>query len=165
MSEFADFVDSPEMTAHHEAGHAVAYAARGVAFRYATLRPRDPRSHGRVVSYSVLRSSAVDDLLISHAGAVAETLWMATTWGIEYCGVLAGGYHDYADIHRIYNEFPELRARQDDYHEQAFDLVERHWPLIQKVAARLLAEKTVSGPEITRMFWRSLDAARIGGAR
>jgi hypothetical protein len=162
MSEFEDLMNAPEIVAHHEAAHAVVFAARGVAFRHVTLRPRDPLMEACVTPYSSTRTSVVDDVLINHAGPMAETMWMYRTWGIDVDTRLGGGLHDYAEIARLCEEFPELEERYGHYELQAYHLVDRHWPLIGELATRLLTEGTVSGPEVRRMFWCEADRRRAG---
>lgn len=150
MSDF----DSREVTAFHEAGHAVAFLSRGHGFRYVTLRPRDRTYAGTVAVRGPRRIRSEDAVEIAFAGAWAETrlTWPGPTDGVtqpddfmddEGCTfsdhflarlAFGGGCHDLESVRPIL----------DSWDVSTFHMSSRlntHWPSITAVAQALLASR------------------------
>ena len=144
--------DEREVTAFHEAGHAVAYIARGYGFRYVTIRPRGPAHLGMVTLWRPRRIRAADSVEIAYAGAWAEThlTWPGPPEGImapddvmddegytfseHFLARLAfgGGCTDFARVRHLldYWDVPTVHMSYR---------LETHWPSITAIAEALLA--------------------------
>jgi hypothetical protein len=120
-----------EQTAHHEAGHAVIDRLLGFAVFDASVIP-DPRSNGRVRSQPTVETEPFTKHHRDNRRAVA--VLFAGSWGIE--------------PKRSSVETRELRWLRRRVRYEARRLVQMHWPLIEAVAAGLLAYKILTGEQI-----------------
>lgn len=152
--------DSDEQRAHHEAGHAVAaWAVHGVNVASISLVP-DGDSAARC-NYSGAPTSPLGDLLITGAGPEVDNLTIG-----EGAGLNPGAM---SDIHR-FNEALErmgldTNRPMDEKYCRTVEradrvlrrFVSRHLPLIQKVAATLLARRELTGEELRQLLPAELE--------
>ncbi|HEV2347399.1 MAG TPA: hypothetical protein VGS97_25110 [Actinocrinis sp.] len=139
-----------ERTAHHEAGHAVAYLASGLSIRYATIRARGG-NHGRVAPPRRRRIGVTDAYVTACAGPVAEGLYLwhaADEDDRAGCEVndfimaawLAGGCGDM----QVFDG--EREGVWDSWQDTTKTMVvERYWPAVTAIAEALLIHNTLPG--------------------
>ena len=112
-----------EITAHHEAGHAVIARALGVWVDCVTIEPYAGRAGGLWHD----KTSPENEILITMAGPFAEAQF---TGGRLFC---AGD--DEAGINGAMPHLPEPR---EHYEARAKALVSENWGIIEVVAGELL---------------------------
>ena len=145
-------VDGREVTAFHEAGHAVAFLSRGHGFRYVTIRPRNRAYAGTVAINGPRRVRSEDAVEIAYAGAWAETrlTWPGPAEGItrpddvmddegltfsdHFLARLAfgGGCHDFQSVRHLLNTWDVTTFHMSSR-------LETYWPSITAIAEALLA--------------------------
>lgn len=147
------------LTAHHEAGHTVAAVMRGgSSFRSVDLSRADD-GHGLTLH----RSKRIDGPFIAYAGPWAEAryLWPAgvpldgedgdgTTFGDHVAGVFLAQPDDLAALAPDDERVQRLRAfdvEADPYAVWHMEL-ERAWPAVQVVAARLLSGDVLTDADV-----------------
>ncbi|MBF5083750.1 hypothetical protein [Quadrisphaera sp. INWT6] len=69
------------LTAHHEAGHAIAYLNLGYSFRYITLHPRTPGTTGFVAVHRPRSMLIADSAAITLSGPLAEEAFRSVDIG------------------------------------------------------------------------------------
>lgn len=167
MSLPHDPIPERDLTAHHEAGHAVAYLRLGYTFRYITLSPRARGLHGRVaVNPRRIRPHDQAEIALAGPWAEARRNWEATglpftvdsvesivdddgfTFDDYYNGAcLAGGQGDLSLLDEWPSElpFPETPATLTWKFE-------RYWPIVSAIAAALLESNRMSYREAVGIF-------------
>lgn len=158
------------ITAHHEAGHAVASVMRGgSSFRSVDLSNADD-GHGLTLH----RCKPTDGPFIAYAGPWAEAryLWPAdvpldgedeegTTFDEHVTGVLLGQPDDAAALAADDERVQQLRAfgvEVDPYAVWHMEL-ERVWPAVQSVAAQLLSGDVLTDADVRQTVARLEDDA------
>lgn len=153
------------LTAHHEAGHAVASVMRGgSSFRSVDLSRAD-EGHGLTLH----RCKPTDGPFIAYAGPWAEAryLWPADvpldgedddgmTFGDYVAGIFLGQPDDAAALAPDDERVLLLRAHGvevDPYAVWHMEL-ERAWPAVQRVAARLLAGDVLTDADVRQTVAR-----------
>lgn len=144
-------VDERVITAYHEAGHMLLYLLNGKPFRYATLTPR--------------RDGAVGVTRPWKPRSMAPWAYACIVWG----GLLSEARYQFDldpddGLERTDYEFgARLTNRDGDgtildrnpYDDAAQDItrgmIDEHWALVQRYAAALLADSTVSGTTAQRI--------------
>lgn len=157
-----DVITTRVETAHHEAGHAIAYMAHGLTFRYITLRP--VRSSGALGMIRQWRPKLRDGQTMSVvllAGLTAECLYRGLSDPELECGwierddVLAGVYLTLME-HRHFDEIAEadrvfpiqsLSAKI----EKTTLLIDRAWSSVSALAQACLdSPRAITYPEALR---------------
>lgn len=135
-------------TAHHEAGHAIAWCALGVGhyIEFATLDSEKLLSCAYVrVHFGLVRMDRPEDAdrigtIAKLAGPLAQRKYKPRSdWR-------AGGIDDFKTATELAGE------RLDDWTKQAEVLVEEHWTTIEKLAGLLLEYRTVDRFTILDVF-------------
>jgi len=159
------------LTAWHEAGHAVVYVLQGRSLRYVTLRPRGTGRAG----FTAVRPRPVDlasVAVVAHAGPLAQARHVLdstsaaelrredlTPEAIALDAYLHGGHDDLALVAQARRAYG-LPARQaDPWAGIARDLIGQYWPQIGRVAAGLLAHRTLTGRQV-RAYLDDAGSAR-----
>lgn len=160
-------------TAYHEAGHAVAAHVLGRPLLYATIIPEDLEhagpSNGHVHYGKTMADSKGEGwglmmikMVCACAGPAAHR-----RHDPRAKAHLSGGY-DYETVKiaasLVSSSEAAERALRRWGHEEARQLVRRHWSDITALAHRLLVEFTMTGMEITA-FLKPLEEARATAAR
>lgn len=168
--------DELRNTAYHEAGHAILemMRARGPRLRYASIIPRENGTLGFVMPgvdesrSSETRRDIMDSVRALLAGRAAEEvfagpeavtsgcsndLWKATRY-LQHL-MTRSGFQGLLFLERRFEDAPELRERaeailQAEYAE-VVALLQRHRPLLDRVAGLLLERQEVSGDELARV--------------
>lgn len=160
--------DARTITAHHEAGHAVAVCMRGGSELRAVVI--DEEHHGN--GLTTFRSKPVDNGFIAYAGCWAQARFLWGTRALDECddeglefpdcvmGVLIEQPGD-AEIvdaatiaHRATLESAGLDHLSHDAHAVWMMELERQWLTIQTVAGALLSEGVVTTASIRQLIER-----------
>lgn len=145
-------MDERVVTAYHEAGHMLAYRLLGLPFRYATIRPRDPSCLGVVQVWAPRRIGGLESAQLAWAGLLAEARYSHSqdVEGLDLEDYEFGAYlvnrdGDTAtlDGHAFGDVGQQLVRRWFDF----------LWPVVERYAALLLAESTVTG----KRAWQVAD--------
>lgn len=142
-----------EVTAYHEAGHAVAALALGRPVRSVSIRPDSLRLGNCAFGTGSLRASADElerEALIALGGIAAELLWRG-----HYDAI--GGAHDLRAVARLTLE--RAGGRRAERLERRLLTKAQHllgddanWRAVERLAAELLARQIVSG-RAARHIW------------
>lgn len=138
-------------TAYHEAGHAVMHIVRSIPIDYVTIVPNDDYkgavrwNHGPSVMLNMnmgnnsreIRSLAIDAILISLAGPVAEEKFA----GLYDKNGSADDLFHADEIAMHYSRNPEkyIKAKFAETRK----VISRNWRLVGRVAEALLEHKTL----------------------
>lgn len=168
--------DELHNTAYHEAGHAILemMRARGPRLRYASIIPRENGTLGFVMPgvdesrNSETRGDIMDSVRALLAGRAAEEvyagpegvtsgcsndLWKATQY-LQYL-MTRSGFQGLLFLERRFEDAPELRERAEALLQTEYAgvvaLLQRHRPLLDRVAGLLLERQEVSGDELARV--------------
>jgi hypothetical protein len=150
-------VDQRSLTAHHEAGHAVAAVMRGEGeFRSITIEPT-----AEYLGHTGFRGKPCDSAFVTYAGpwAEARAQWPHPTLdGEDDDGCIFGDYVASAFLLNAEGDAADYRRHCADDAAQLGDHAHllgsredvwryelgREWPVIQQVATRLLAGQPVT---------------------
>lgn len=147
------------LVAHHEAGHACIAEALGIRVTTASI-VRVPGQHRGIVKYGA--AEEVESIVISFAGvlAAARSAGRPVRWSRGGRGRRSAAVQDYggsddlakaattAELDLVWNDAAERRAYLRWLWQRARVLVERHWPMIEAVAAALVERRTLTGEEV-----------------
>lgn len=156
-----------EVTAYHEAGHAVMACLQGERFQYATIEPVDDAlgavaytsSYAERYEHAEMSEDEESDL-----DTVARQLVLCAVAGITAEEIRFGHYYeegatdDYGKIVDVLIRHCGEQAAIEDYfaatRTQAHDLLRLpvNWAKVERVAGLLLEKKTVYEGEIQRVF-------------
>ena len=108
-----------ELTAVHEAGHAVAAAVLGVPIRYISLRPRNAHADGHMVGRwrDERRRQWLPELVVAAAGMVAED---ALKGGEDRRSTVTAGADDLHELRGL-ARYTWCRAHDDDGYDHQLD--------------------------------------------
>jgi len=149
----------PEISAYHEAGHALLAVCAGARVRSVTIEPdRDdgPSRHADIqvewpISQMTTRQYHEKSVQVALAGPVAEMLYSGEPY---HPGTVAEWSADWSMAwEAAAGMFPADRQRMQ-YLEQAtvqlYQLLDRHdyWAAIAAIADNLLAHETLEGEEV-----------------
>lgn len=149
-------------TAHHEAGHAVAYLVHGRRFRYVTVRPRAAGLSGRVV----VHPKPIDHwtrAIIAHAGPLAEGRHEVETRMAEFEAegytredVIAGAYlaGGHGDVEAIQQSVHALGLAADPFEDVATRIVDANWQAVIDVAQALIKHHTLTYADVVDLTGR-----------
>lgn len=133
--------------AFHESGHACSAVLVGLGVEEVSVEPR-----GRLLGYNAYGSGPCNlegRVMVAYAGGHAEQ---------RYCGQTVGRFQgnalDYSQAAELMRAVGgENRLRFQAYCEkESRQLVKRHWPQIQEVAAELLAVGTLDGQRVVDLM-------------
>lgn len=149
---------SPEQRAHHEAGHAVAaWAVHGVN----VIRVHLPDEGGGVCTLDQMAPNPLGEILISMAAGEVDNV---TVGGWAFLEV--GSFLDIKRQHEAMRGMgidtenpmdPKYCAAVERAARVAHRFVERHFTLIQKVAAALLERRTLAGEDLRALLPAELE--------
>jgi hypothetical protein len=140
------------ITAHHEAGHVVAYLAHHRRFRYVTIRPRT----AGITGWTAVRPRRIDlntGAVIAHAGPLAEGMYNLSTYqpgqleeeGIEACDVETGAY-----LTGGHGDMEAIDAASEAYGDGLFleeiarELLTDRWQQVVAIAECLVERSTLT---------------------
>ncbi len=168
--------DELRNTAYHEAGHAILemMRSRGPRLRYASIIPRENGTLGFVMPgidesrNSETQRDIMDSVRALLAGRAAEEalagpeavtsgcsndLWKATQY-LQHM-MTRSGFQGLLFLERRFEDAPELRERAEAILQAEYAgvlaLLQRHRPLLDRVAGLLLERQEVSGDELARV--------------
>lgn len=132
--------------AYHEAGHAIAYIARGLEFRYVSLRGADAPAGDAdgVVLWQPRAISRSDNALIAAAGPAAEIRYREDpAMTVPRITAILNGTDDYYVTEEAgHGDFETFARSADDWAadwRRAEDFVGNQWAAIETVAGELVA--------------------------
>ncbi len=139
-------------TAWHEAGHAAAYIASGLSFRYVTLAPRSPDALGLVRLNRPRLTWPWVAAPIMLAGPLAEMAAMGRDddpwheWNLNDALMGAAIMARTLPAEQQYDEVNEARRLMGPESlgaliQMTTNLLEVHWPAVEAVARGLLASR------------------------
>lgn len=142
------------ITAHHEAGHAVAAIVRDMPLRYVTLRPRLPGAAGRCLTRNDGVFSDWDHAIQLHAGPIAGARLAWITEGRDGLNdeYLGGGWSDVQALEKLLAEYKNGVELFDKSQQQAHDLVMCHWDSVTAVAHALLERSTLQAADVRELM-------------
>jgi hypothetical protein len=151
-----------EPIAWHEAGHAVAYVALGLPFRYVTIGPGAKDYTGQVAVRPARRRG---DFLAwaAAAGPLAERAYYVEVWGEDESTAerLAEWLGCARDDHRKIRECLGDDGKEEAYAAAASLFFPPLWSAVEAVAQRLLnSRKTLGLTETKAIVANSLGVAR-----
>jgi hypothetical protein len=131
------------LTAHHEAGHAVAGIVRCMPLRYITLRPRTEGVLGRCM-FRRGTYSDWDQAIQIHAGPIAgaRLAWISEGRDGLSEEYVNGGRGDGQALEKLLANYENPADLFDKSQQQAHDLVMGHWDSVTAVAHALLERST-----------------------
>lgn len=151
------------VTAHHEAGHAVAAIVLGVPVRHATIIPDEPDAQGRTLGHVRFRSGDADLpslghrlLIVTLAGPAAQRRF-APRSPIR-ANAVCDFHHARLDSETCSSSPAAARSLHRWAQHEARALVAREWLVVEHVAAALIERRTLSGDEIRDIGARVMAA-------
>jgi hypothetical protein len=168
-------------TAYHEAGHAVIGLALRLPVAFVTIKGDKRAPHvsytpvhyglGQVYARGSYRKPIADicehdafgnvaskrnddwhaDIVVDIAGGMAEGKFLAD--GTDWRELWSGGDKRCAAYSR--SKLGQQARSLEEYAAECKTLVERHWLMIEAVAARLVTEETLSGNDVYAICWRA----------
>jgi hypothetical protein len=140
--------------AHHEAGHAVAFLAFGARFEYATTCLEGGGGVVAVESWGPISHPV--RAVVSHAGPLAEAqrqLLRHRTPGPppgdrDYWEHASYGTHGWRDLEVVGDALRRLGLAADPFQAEARELLRRHWPAVERVAAALTEHRELSYADV-----------------
>jgi hypothetical protein len=151
-------------TAYHEAGHAVAAIAQGVAVRSITIVPSKQEGYaGRVQHEDLTRRVNLDtdnspnirsrierQIVVALAGAAAQRKYDRRSWRSFHS---SGDYETAANLaDAISSSTAASEAFLNWLAIATDDLIATRWVEVEKIAKALLEEKTLSGPRVRELI-------------
>lgn len=156
-----------ELTAYHEAGHALMAALLGGHVRQMTIDPDNDDGPLRTGDTQVVwrrglseKEFALKAVQVSLAGPVAEMLYSGDPY---HPGMVAEWSGDWRDAWEQASQFhPEARARMDFLEQISIQLYHQLngddlWPALAALADNLLAHETLDREQITEVLSGWLD--------
>ena len=153
-----------ERTAFHEAGHAAAFAALGIALERVTIE-RSAGFAGRTVPALSEAGDPLHHAIAALAGPEATRRWDPARFdwrdekdflaADEAIGRATSEWRSFPSIGAYASRRATITLRVREAAEQ---LVERHWAEIESIANALLVFGTLHGEALARIFERSLRA-------
>lgn len=173
---------SPQVVAHHEAGHAVAGVVLGVGFAEVRVVPgKDGK-----IGVPLRTNPWLGPRPASNPGEFTDEEWAALSqsegewerWKkrdhekyaifcfagkaaqLEYAGV-ANDEDAKADYSFVEYWLPNYEQRKAALEKAARELVRNHWPAVQAVAAALLERAALTPAEVEEIFRRAMPSVAL----
>jgi ATP-dependent Zn protease len=143
-------------SAYHEAGHAVVACILGIAVERVTIEEDQRLGFTGRTFRKILKTDASprvivrrrrNDLAVHVAGPIAELRFNPNANREAFS-------HDYTEAERL--AFGNKQFEIQDAERRADDLLCRHWPLVEHVAAALIDHRTLNKHEL----WAAIRQAR-----
>jgi ATP-dependent Zn protease len=156
-----------ERTAHHEAGHCVAFHALNLGVQEVTVvRNLERRTAGMAVP---IVPFGTGEIALRHAAACLAGPLAVKRWRPELADWERGADDDFKNArdqidasigelenlstHALRHAASFLRVRS-----QAEEIIVEYWPEVQAIARALLKEATLSGDQVVRIFRETANA-------
>lgn len=153
----------PELTAYHEAGHALMATLLGGRVKQVTIEPDDDDGPRRTGDTQVIwRRSRLSDkefaplaIQVSLAGPVAEMIYSGDPYHPGMVAAWAADWHDAWEQAALLH--PLERQRLDYLEQVSIQLYHRlngddHWPALAALADHLLAHETLDREQVAEIL-------------
>ena len=158
-------------TAYHEAGHAVAAIAQGVAVRSITIVPDKQEGYaGRVQHEDLTRQVNLEadnspltrlriekQIIVFLAGAAAQRKYDRRSWRSFHSS------SDYENAANLADAVSSSPAASEAFLRwlaiASDDLIAAHWQEVEEIAKALVEEKTLSGTRVRELISRAIALA------